>query len=168
MLWIIILGASLFLGWSLMDKEHIKYWGAIEYVLMGTTVLMGVLVGILLIVLPVDYLLPKTEKYAESIEITALKDSSNVEGSFYLGSGYIDEEQYYYYMTDTNKGKKMEKVLAEDSYIKEVDGEVKLDIYELEYNFIGKVLMFFNSSGYEYIFNVPKDTVTTEFNVDME
>ena len=168
MLWIIIFAVSIFLSWKLIGEDHIRHWGVLEYLITMLTIPLGLMIGVLLIILPFDYFLPKTEKYVESIEITALRDNSDMEGSFYLASAYVDEEQYYYYMTNTNKGKKMDKVSAEDSYINETDETPKVDVYDLEYNFIGKVLMFFGSSGHEYIINVPKDTVTTDFNVDMK
>lgn len=37
-------------------------------------------------------------------KIVALKDNQNISGNYYLLSGYVDEDLYYYYATETEFG----------------------------------------------------------------
>ena len=46
---------------------------------------------------------------ASDTKIVALKDNQNANGSFYIGSGYVDEDLYYYYAIETEFGYKTEK-----------------------------------------------------------
>lgn len=75
--------------------------------------LIGFLVSLLLMI-------PAGEPRVSQQDIVALKDNSNIHGSFFLGTGSIDEEMYYYYMADNgNGGYTMEKVEADDCTIYE-------------------------------------------------
>ena len=49
-------------------------------------------------------------------KIIALKDNQNVNGSFYIMGGYVDEDLYYYYATETEFGYKTEKIKADNAY----------------------------------------------------
>lgn len=110
-------------------------------------------------------------KHSET-EITALKDNPSTNGSFFLGTGYVSSNQYYFYIEQTEKGKKMQKVSVSESYVNEVEGvKPKVETYWKKYN--SKIARFMYGdyaifSSDEYIFYVPKDTVTNEFNIDME
>ena len=46
-------------------------------------------------------------------KIIALKDNQNISGNFYIMGGYVGEDLYYYYATETEFGYKTEKVKAE-------------------------------------------------------
>lgn len=112
-----------------------------------------------------------TESIKEKeIEISALRDNTNVGGNIFLGLGAIDGVDYYYYMSETSKGKKMEKVKVKDSFIKEVSGNGKatMETYKLK-STSGFVRWYYGKNwfGEEYIFHVPKGTVTPDFIVDM-
>lgn len=52
--------------------------------------------------------IPEGEPY--SIELVALKDNSAVNGNFFLGTDTIDEDQYYFYLTKTEKGIQQRKL----------------------------------------------------------
>ena len=42
-------------------------------------------------------------------KIIALKDNQNISGNFYIMGGYVNENLYYYYATETEFGYKTEK-----------------------------------------------------------
>jgi hypothetical protein len=103
-------------------------------------------------------------------KIYALKDNSQTNGSFFLGSGTIDEEQYFFYVIDTEKGKRIEKQLADESYVVETNNETpKVVTYERRYKSAFARFMYGDTNGnYEYRFYVPKNTITTDFTIDLE
>lgn len=105
---------------------------------------------------------------ASDTKIIALKDNQNVNGSFYITSGYVNEDLYYYYATETEFGYKTEKIKTDNAYIKYTDGEAHIEKY---------VGGFANNSAYlwglpmcdsRYIIYCPDGTVTNEFNIDLE
>ncbi len=100
--------------------------------------------------------------------IIALKDNQNVDGNFYLMGGYIDEDLYYYYATETEFGYKTEKIKADNAYIKYTDGKTCIEKYKGEPTNESVHFWGFPTCDYQYIIYVPEGTVTNEFNVDLE
>lgn len=107
---------------------------------------------------------------SKTYEISALKDNSNVSGQSFIGTGFISENQYYFYMTETEKGKKMNKVRINDAYLNEGDYVPYVDVYSYRYKSkLARWLYGENKDeNYEFVFFIPEDTITTEFNIDME
>ena len=105
---------------------------------------------------------------ASDTKIIALKDNQNVNGSFYIMGGYVDEDLYYYYATETEFGYNTEKIRADCAYIKYTDGEAHIERYDAE--FINDYWNFFATPIYDnrYIIYCPEGTITNEFNVDLE
>lgn len=101
-------------------------------------------------------------------KIIALKDNQNISGSFYIMGGYVDEDLYYYYATETEFGYKVEKLKANNAYIKYTDGETHIEKYEGEFS--NDIANLFGAPMYEYryIIYCPEGTVTNEFSVDLE
>lgn len=113
----------------------------------------------------------RTEVKVEDTEIVALKDNTNAEGSFFLGTGSVSGVDYYYYMEDGIKGLSVSKVPVESSHIKEVeDGEHKLETYKLEMKsaFAEWFYDAITEDRHEYIFHVPEGSIEREFKVGME
>jgi hypothetical protein len=102
-------------------------------------------------------------------KIVALKDNQNVSGNYYLFSGYVDEDLYYYYATETEFGYKTEKLKASNVYIKYTKDELHIEKHEP--TFTNDVVTFFacnpNKSD-RYIIYCPEGTITSEFNIDLE
>lgn len=169
MLWWLVIIGGFALGFYFVKEAT---WGSMSFVDYVAAFILGTvasLVGLMIVVLLV--FIPETEtKFKEKIEITALKDNSQIQGNFFLGSGSINEESYYFYMTNTNKGKKMEKAKVENSYINEnSDNDTYVEVYDVMIkNGFAKFLFGKTTVDSEYIFYVPEDSVTTEFKVDME
>lgn len=101
-------------------------------------------------------------------KIVSLKDNQNVSGSFYIMGGYVDENLYYYYATETEFGYKTEKVSAANAYIKYTDGETRIERYEGKFANENTNLWAFPWCEDRYIIYCPEGTVTNEFNVDLE
>ena len=105
---------------------------------------------------------------ASDTKIVALKDNQNVNGSFYIMGGYVDEDLYYYYATETEFGYKTGKISAEDAYIQYTDGETHIERYDGKFANEGVNLWAFPMCSNRYIIYCPDGTVTNEFNVDLE
>jgi hypothetical protein len=101
-------------------------------------------------------------------KIIALKDNQNVSGSFYIMGGYVDEDLYYYYATETEFGYKTEKVKANNAYIKYTDGETHIERYVGEFANEKNNLWGFPICDDRYIIYCLDGTVTNEFIVDLE
>ncbi|MGM9987597.1 MAG: hypothetical protein ACI35O_10260 [Bacillaceae bacterium] len=110
----------------------------------------------------------------EKIDIYAIKDNTEINGQFALGFGNVNEESYFYYIEEDNGFKLVKKIPTAESKLKEENVDQPHIIkYGSRYksNFakwlFGEefTLLF---EGYKYELHVPKDTVTTEFDVNLE
>jgi len=101
-------------------------------------------------------------------KIIALKDNQNINGSFYIMGGYVNEDLYYYYATETEFGYKTEKIPAGQAYIKYTDGETHIEKYEGKFANDNANLLGFPMCEDMYIIYCPEGTVTNEFSVDLE
>lgn len=101
-------------------------------------------------------------------KIIALKDNQNVNGRFYIMGGYVNEDLYYYYATETEFGYKTEKVKSENAYIKYTDGETHIEKYEPEFVNEFAYLFGFPMQLSRHTIYCPEGTVTNEFRVDLE
>ena len=102
------------------------------------------------------------------IKIVALKDNQNVNGSFYIMGGYVDEDLYYYYATETEFGYKTEKVKSENTYIKYTDDETHIEKYEPKFVNEFAYLFGFPMQLSRHIIYCPEGTVTNDFRIDLE
>ena len=101
-------------------------------------------------------------------KIITLKDNQNMNGNFYIFSGHVEEDLYYYYATETELGYKTEKVKANNAYIKYTDGETHIEKHMGK--FANNIANIFGFPMYNdrYIIYCPEGTITNEFNVDLE
>lgn len=158
--------------WIMFVVNESSYWGFSfgDFIMGGVFAVVSfvVMVGIVLLI----SIFPHSELVkVETNSITALKDNGKTNGSFFLGSGNIGEDQYCFYIEETDKGKKMNKVIIDNGYIKEESVKPYVDKYETHYTSkLVKWLFGENKplGSDEYVFHVPKNTVTTDFNVDMK
>lgn len=61
----------------------------------------------------------KSEKDDTICEIVSLDRSSDMDGSFFLGSGHIDSVEYYYFYKTTDKGLMLDKLRHDKAYLVE-------------------------------------------------
>lgn len=86
--------------------------------------------------------------------IVSIKRSAEVEGSFCLGSGYVDSKQYYFYYCEVEPNKfKLGKIETDRSYIIE-DNDKTPSIYKLKAK---------GEWTYHYDIYVPVGTILTTF-----
>lgn len=101
-------------------------------------------------------------------KIVALKDNQNINGSFYIMGGYIEEDLYYYYAIETEFGYKVEKIRANNVYIKYTDGNTRIE--RCRAKFTNNIFNFFGFPIHDdrYVIYCPEGTITNEFNIDLE
>ena len=138
------------------------------------TLTFSIIVGLIFspLFLSSNTFIPKEEKQYSSVshKIVALKDTENSNGSFLLGSGYIKEELYYYYLEETNEGLKERELRASDCYIKYDDNPRVVEYtqtgFKKAYHYIYAIPDFLSETY--YVIYVPKGSITSEFKIDLE
>lgn len=99
-------------------------------------------------------------------KIIALKDNSDITGSRFVFSGYVDDDLYYYYATDTGLGYKVEKVKASRSYIRYSDN-THIEKYNAVYsNWFVRLITFPDDD--RYVIYCPDKTITQSFKINLE
>lgn len=105
--------------------------------------------------------------------IYALNDSSDMKGHFFLGTGSVESNLYYYYIRDTARGQQIEKVRVSDAYLK-YDDKCYIEKYSRYYNDDLKTKLLttklFDKCDYNsyYVIHIPEGSVTNEFIVDLQ
>lgn len=133
--------------------------------------LVGAIIGSMLWVIIGPFIginLPTTEIVTEQ-ELYALSDNSELSGHHYLFSGYVDEEYGYRYVINTEKGKHIEFVSADNVYIEEGNYEPKIVKYTYEWKedwYILFAINLFAEDDYTKIY-IPEGTITNEYNIDL-
>lgn len=96
--------------------KYDKWWGWFEAVLVsflsaGATFALTVVLALI-----IGVFVPKHFEYT-NIELYNLKDGSNIEGSFFLGSGRIDEKLVYTFYENVNGGAKLNNADADKAIV---------------------------------------------------
>lgn len=141
--------------------------------------LLALLLAFLILMIPCgvieDRLVDDPEAKVEEtvIDIYALKDNVQGYGSFFLGTGTYDEEPVYYYVLKDKFGKKVEYLSLEDNdiYINDnvpKDEQPTLTIYKYTSPSWVKNHFFLYPEKTVYVFNIPKGSITSEFEIDLE
>lgn len=170
MIWVII-GLVIFImmtvklccdGWYSWTEKFLISLANLIITIFATILVVVFVSGIVSSCAEVDYDMESDTK------IIALKDNQNVNGNFYIMGGYVDENLYYYYATETEFGYKTEKVRADSSYIKYTDGETHIEKYEPEFVNDYVYLFALPMQLSRYIIYCPEGTVTNDFRIDLE
>ena len=102
-------------------------------------------------------------------EIVALQDNLELKGSFFLGSGYVDNELSYAYMRYVDGcGYKIETVDASNAYVEFTDKQPYVSI--VSYQFKDKWRNYFTvpyNSG-DAFFYVPEGSILQNYNIDLK
>ncbi|EWH19973.1 hypothetical protein [Bacillus haynesii] len=140
------------------------------------SIIVGVVVDIVLLLIVgaiVCANLFDTHKVLEErISIYSIKDTSNISGQFVLGSGTVNEQQYFYFVSEKEGFKSVDKVSTDSSRIKEGNYKkpyMKKYKYEYDNKFVRFMLgktVFIKENSYD--FYLPENTVTQEYKVDLE
>ena len=142
LMWIIIGGITVLILLGVFIFNLVKYikaskdrWSSYdeEDASLGMTMssIFGVFALVLTIVGICHYPMYQTPSSTHIVDIMSISRGSSVEGHFALGSGTIEEQSYYFYYYETEKGIKLGKVPADNTYIIETD-EFVPSIYEVK------------------------------------
>ena len=136
--------------------------GNIKDIIIGIAMLLPIIIVIFL-----GNQLKTESKIDYSYNIYALEDSSKVQGSRY----YIQENDMYSYLADYKEGQKKYSVKCDEAYIVEdTNSTPHIDVFDNEYinpNFIERLFYGVKNETTEYKIAVPKKTLSTDFNVDL-
>lgn len=132
---------------------------------------MCILFGVLFIsiTLFLMYYTPKMSlEKSYSFNIYAMKDTAQIKGSRF----YFEEDFKYYYLRDYKGGKKMYGVDKDDAYIIETSEQnPHIEVYKSKLRTKNKIIKWLYGdfkSYYEYKIVVPEETLTNEFEIDLE
>ena len=106
----------------------------------------------------------------ETKELYALQDSNEISGSFFLGSGRVDEEMHDVYIVKEDRGKQMQtlKIETNNIYLNDNVDTPTLDIYSKDFKY-GWMYWFAVPRGdCEYVFNIPPDSINYKYNIDLK
>jgi len=144
------------------------------------TLIIGLLISSILLV-PAIYLANNAEKLSKTpkefiilseSKIIALKDNSNISGSFsgsiFISSGYIEQQMYYFYMYETDKGKMMGKVVSDKTYVVETNEKSPSIICKQEKYKDERANYWLEPSAIEYYIYVPKGTIDTTYKINLQ
>ena len=132
---------------SKWDREGLEVLGMMMVVIFSAAGIIGT---------PIMVGLEETYDNVVYDNIYSVRGTDNeVEGRFILGSGYIDEDSYYIVFIEDDKGIRMEKFNAENTYIVEVtDG----------HHYVKDTKEKWTLNDY-YTIYVPEGTVIVDFKI---
>ena len=175
----IIIGSVIgfIIGLKIVIKET-KTWGWDWYAIPLTllTSLVGILIGFFLSLLIAisSFGIPMVSK-GEPVktELVALEDGNGIHGSFYLGHGHVESNQYYYYLTKTPKGITQSKINVNQNEVYLRPDEFTGTPYFVKQEYkCGNEFINFLASGLlettEYYFYIPPDSITYSYNIDLK
>lgn len=98
-----------------------------------------------------------------SSSLIALGHSSETSGSFFLGTGTVDEEQVYVFMADTDLGAEMLTVRVDRARIVEEEGEPHIEHLARCNNAV--VVPWPVCSRALLVFHIPPGSITRDFTI---
>lgn len=171
MIYIII---CLLISFYLIVQWWLDNWGSIganicatismSFVAIGAGVLLWISIGTI-----IGYFMPKVD-IKETKELYALQNNNQINSSFFLGSGHIDEEMHYVYIVKEDKGKQMQtlEIDANEIYLNDNVDTPTLDIYSKDFKYEWMYWFAMPETSYEYVFNIPSGSIDYEYNIDLE
>lgn len=134
-------------------------------------ILMGALLGLLLTLFSsilADCCADKTWSTVEDTNIYALQDNLTTEGSFFLGSGHIDDELKYFYVKETDVGYTVCNVDADESFIRYTTDRCHIERQTCTFDnkFVAAIAFPFTST--RYIFHIPDGSILNNYAVDLK
>ena len=126
--------------------------------------LIGCVVGFTILALLND--IYPTVSYSKNVPIVSLRNSSNIEGNFVLGTGRIDSKNYYviYIVLKNNSYKKY--YVPDNAPINEIscgDAYMKITYSKVKNGWWKKLCFNDNTKIENYELFVPKNTIITKF-----
>ena len=173
MLWLILAGL-VWVGLTVffIYKAHNDDWFDVADAFLGSilTLIASFVVAVLILLFSSVFVTAADAhiyyKLETDTKIIALKDNSDITGSRFICSGYVDDDLYYYYATDTELGYKVEKVKASQSYIRYSDN-THIEKYNAVYsNWLVRLITLPDDD--RYVIYCPDKTITQYFEINLE
>lgn len=144
-------------------------WNHFDYSFWSFNLILSPMAGFILglivcIILPMDLYV---KEYSWRIE--TLQDNSNINGSFYLGSGNINGAmQYVCYRKLENENFKMEIIPHEKGEINYSTNTPQITVREISpsNHWINKFAIDLNLYQQSFIIEIPKGTIKNQYNLD--
>ena len=109
------------------------------------------------------------ERLVKSTEIVAIADGSGVSGSFFLGSGTVNDVQYYFYYQKEGDGFVQRKVDVSRAVVYEIDKDIVVpNVSLIKDTPVKKNRWVLAGGASTYKIYVPKGSITTAFNLDLQ
>ena len=167
-----LIGIAIFLTFFL--------WGLLDGIKdrQVSSIFVGILIGVVLglfIMAPIaliagsppieDCIVTEHTQYIES-----LNDNLGTEGHFAIGCGMVKTDMYYYYLEKTEHGLKMNKVEADEVYVREEKNcQPRYTYYRITgfknwYDYIYRVPL----EAINHTLFVPEGTIYRNYNIDLQ
>jgi hypothetical protein len=118
MIWMIFFGIMGLIGTYRFMKSNCDGFVSWFFGMLG--IIVGVMVMVMVGVIPAlitGNFLEKTWEQTEQIELLSLRNNDGVSGHFFLGSGSIQSEQYYFFHKKSGDGYQPGRVKADDNVL---------------------------------------------------
>lgn len=117
----------------------------------------------------IAWMLPmQSEKSHTTYNLESLIDGNGIQADFFLGCGTIEGELHYAFYYEHEKGYKLEKVKAEDAYVRYSDKNqmtiIKDSLTDSWINLFALDLEYEK----EYIFEVPENSIKNQYKLDTQ
>jgi hypothetical protein len=144
-------------------KRILSDAGAAVGVGLVTTIVCGLLE--MMINIPVFYLVD--EDYQTYSVLSSLNDGTQTNGSFFLGSGYIDSRPVYRYYVENGRGEfRLQSAPADRAFITYTDSTPEVVYHQKRSSSTFWSIGIDGDGIQEYEFRVPKGSVKTDFTLD--
>ena len=160
---IVFLGilAGIIVGWKMASEMWEEHGVVISIPLFAVAVLFGFLLGGV-ISLGIGHF-PPQHFTANGCSLVALKQKDGIQGSFFLGSGSIQDVQYYFYYRNLgNNTYRMGKEKVDNCVVVE-DGRKSKVWFTPEFNNRWWYLVGLPSAQKAIEFHVPKGSISKDF-----
>jgi len=153
--------------WRSEDKKGVAVFFSVLLGPLVTGIILIIILGLMSCIFPhQEYLVRKNPIYGVS-------SSSQTQGSFFLGTGKVNNADYYYFFEESSRGKQLQKSRARSTYIKEYGINDKYNIPEKRVYGFEYQNDFLRKNGFPTMLDpyvvlyVPSGTIVTEYNIDL-
>lgn len=127
------------------------------------------LITVIIIVLVASSTLETEPRLVEEYKIYALSNSVGSEGTFFLGSGNINNKMSYFVIKEYKNGQKIESLKVENSWL-EINNEIEPKVekyYFIFSNDFARKILGVTIKNFEYRIIIPEGSVKYNFNVEL-
>ena len=150
----VLLGILVIIGATFYKKDEGYYYEGENMMIGGGIPLFFALAS--LIASSIMYPIYKHSYFEHKTDIMSLKNTTEIEGSFCLGSGHVESCTYHYFYYKTDKGVIRGKVNSNYTYLVEDDSKTP-SLWK------GKDK---NSLNDYYVIYIPTDTIILNYNIE--